>query len=71
MTQTEAAHATGARLLWRLEAKGSLVSVSHCSSSLALASDAHWLTNARLAEAGEAMALRLQQLTGTAVSLRT
>lgn len=66
MTQSEAAHPTGARLLWRLDTKGSLVSIPHYSSSLSLVSSA----SARLAEAGEEMALRLQQLRAAAVSLR-
>lgn len=52
MTQTEAVHATGARLLWRLDAKESLVSISHYSSSLALVSDALWLTCGSQCQAG-------------------
>lgn len=52
MTQTEEAHATGARLLRRLDAKGSSVSTSPYSSSLALVSDAHWLTSGSQCQAG-------------------
>lgn len=44
MTQSKAAHAPGVRLHWRLDTEGSLLSISHCSSSATLVSDMHWLS---------------------------
>lgn len=52
MTQYKAAHALGVRLLWSLDTKGSLVSVSQHSSSIALVSDMHWLSCVSQRQAG-------------------
>lgn len=57
MTPSKAAHALGVRLLWSLDSMGSLVSISHYSTPVALVSDLHRLScvsqHTRLAEAGE------------------